>query len=129
MKALAGLLLLLTPLLAASGPTQADVENWMSVWQKREGLQDRNIKLSFVHQSKLDGKNTIADVEWWETPGTANIRFAYPAELETVFGDTPAEARDEARRIVIHELLHLVIGGLGSGKGAAWRRLIWMTWI
>jgi hypothetical protein len=102
--------------------SEEDIQHWLAVWQKREGLEDRNIRYRFVHQRELGG-NFIADVEWWETPGQARIRFIYPAELETVIGDTPAEAREDAQRSVIHELMHLIIAGLyddGSGRGNAW---------
>jgi hypothetical protein len=109
-------------LCAASAVTEDDIRAWLALWQKREGLEHRDIRLSFVHQSVL-GRNFVADVEWWETPGVASIRCLYPGELQTVFGDTPAEAREEAQRMVIHELLHLVLAGLyddGDGRGNIW---------
>jgi hypothetical protein len=102
--------------------SEADIQHWLAVWQKREGLEERTINLRFVHQREV-GRGGMADVEWWRTPGTASIRFIYPEELETVFGDTPAKAWEEAQRGVIHELMHLVIAGLyddGSGRGSGW---------
>lgn len=107
-------------LIAASAVTEAEIYSWLAIWQQREGLEQRNIRLRFVHQRELElGRNIVAEVQW-ATPDAANIRFVYPEELETVFGDTPALARDEAQRVVIHELMHLVVAGLyddGSGKG------------
>lgn len=108
-------------LFAASSVTETDIYSWLALWQKREGLERRNIHLRVVRQSEMP-RNVIGDVEWWRTPGKANIRIVRGADLERVYGDTPAEARSDAELTVIHELTHLVLSGLyddGSGRGSA----------
>ena len=106
---------------ATAAVSTEDVRRWLDIWKQREGVE-RPITLRFVHQSEL-GSHVIANVEWWHTVGQANILFTYPEELETVFHYSPEEARGWAQRAVIHELMHLVLGGLyedGSGRGNAW---------
>jgi hypothetical protein len=110
------------PLFAASAVSEADINAWLSLWQKREGLEQRDIRLRIVHQSEMP-RNIIGDVEWWETPGEAHIRVVCADDLETVYGDTPAVVRYEVERTVIHELMHLVLAGLyddGTGRGSTW---------
>jgi hypothetical protein len=102
--------------------SESDIQHWLAVWQKREGLEQRDIRLRIVRQSEMP-RDIIGDVEWWETPGQAHIRIVCAEDLETVYGDTPAEALSEVERAVIHELMHLVLSGLyddGSGRGNAW---------
>lgn len=102
--------------------SRADVEHWLSVWQKREGLEGWNIELRIVRQSEML-PHIIGDVEWWETPGKVHIRVLCAEDLKTVYGQTPMQIRWQVERVVIHELMHLVLSGLyddGSGGGNAW---------
>jgi hypothetical protein len=101
--------------------SEDDVRQWVVLWVGREGLEDRRITYRFVHQREL-GARHIADVEWWTTPGVANIRFVFPEELQTVFRMDGLTAYFNAQRMVIHELTHILLGGLyddGSGHGSA----------
>jgi hypothetical protein len=107
---------------ASSAASEDDIRHWLALWQRREGLGWLSINLRIVRQSELP-RNVIGDVDWWETPGQAHIRVVCAEDLETVYDDTPAKARSEIERTVIHELMHLVLFGLyddGSGRGQAW---------
>jgi|GEM_PF-3787003 len=109
------------PCFAAGAVSEADIYRWLALWQKREGLEHRDIKLRIVRASEMP-RNIIGDVEWWETPGWAQIRVVGSDDLQRVYGDSPAFARYEVERIVIHELMHLVLSGLyddGDGRGSA----------
>jgi hypothetical protein len=110
------------PCFAARAVTEDDVRQWLAVWQKREGLENWDISLEFVHASMWQGK-ADAVVRWGGAPCKAEISFSYPEEFETFFGKPPALAHWWAEKAVIHELMHLVLSGLyddGAGSNTAW---------
>jgi hypothetical protein len=115
-------LTLCAPCFAASAVSEAEIYQWLALWEKREGLEHRDIRLSIVRASELP-RGIDGDVEWWEVPGWAHIRVVGSDDLERVYHETPAEARYEVQCTIIHELLHLVLSQLydgGDGRGDAW---------
>jgi hypothetical protein len=101
-------------LFAASNVTLADIKSWVALWQKREGLEQWKISVQIVRQSKLP-PDVDGDVFWEGNPATAKIRVLCAADMERIYGWSPAEARRESELIVVHELMHLVLAPLDGG--------------
>ena len=100
-------------LLAAGGAvTDAEVYSWLSVWQRREGLEQWKIRLRIVHRSELP-RGTIGHVSWsagaYGGPGAAEIRVLYPSEMASLYRLPPRRWTEHA---VVHELMHLVLAPL-----------------
>ena len=100
---------------ASRSVTQADVEAWTAVWQKREGLQNWKISVRIVRRAELP-PGVVGDVywrnDWLDRRPSADIRVLCAEDLEGLFGETPAVARRESEETVVHELMHLVLSPL-----------------
>lgn len=107
------------PAPAQAAVSEDDILLWLSVWKRRMDVR-QNVNLRAVRVAEFQGRNAICDVDWWQTPGTMNIRILCSEDLQRVYGYTAARARDDLERTVIHELMHIVTSGLyddGSGRG------------
>jgi hypothetical protein len=104
---------------AASVVSEADVTSWLALWQRRTGLEQWTIKLRIVHQNELPRGAAACvyqrvsgpDIDMRTlrriiSPGTAEIRVLYPAEMASIYHLSP---RPWAEHAVIHELMHLVL--------------------
>ncbi|MBV8844966.1 MAG: hypothetical protein JO307_19335 [Bryobacterales bacterium] len=109
--------------LAASGSavTQEEIRSWVTLWQKRLNLEQWELDVRIVRQSEL-GMDRYGDA-WWEWGHKAHIRVGRYEDQLNLWKASPAAARYRVQHVVVHELLHLVIGDLydnGSGRGNAW---------
>ena len=98
---------------AAQDVTQADIDAWLSIWQRREGLQDWKINARIVGAGELE-RQTIGDVRWWEPTRTAEMRVLSAADLQRLYGYSAASVRTQTEETVVHELMHVVMRGLGN---------------
>lgn len=107
--------------------TQTDVDRWVAVWQKREGLQNWKIAVRLARQDELPPR-VVGDVDWrndWlDRRPSASIRVLCAEDLERIYGETPATARLESEETVVHELMHLVLSPLEVPKSRAQKRQV-----
>lgn len=100
---------------AAAQVTQADINLWVALWQKREGLEQWTIDARIVHKSEMPA-NTDGDVLYWASSHTANIRVLCATDMEAIYHLPPASARRESELVVVHELMHVLLGSLNTGQ-------------
>ena len=105
---LACLALLVTALARGETVSLADLQGWLSVWQKREGLDQWKINLRVVRQGEL-GSGNDGDVIWSEDTGTARMRVLCAADMPKTGPSTPSEIRRESELVIVHELMHLLL--------------------
>jgi hypothetical protein len=107
---LAWLALLGAALLRGQAFSQADLQQWLAVWQQKQQLQDWNIEIRIARRNEL-GPN-VGDVHF-QGGKRAQIRVLDAAECTYV----PApKVRRYTELTVAHELVHLSVLPLGKGE-------------
>ena len=87
--------------------TQAQVEGWVRVWQKRLALNDWKIEAKIVRQWQLP-RGTIANIHWSLPRKTATIKV-----LDSADSTLPrSEITRDTELSVVHELVHLSMAKL-----------------
>ena len=117
---LACLALLVTALARGETVSLADLQGWLSVWQKREGLDQWKINLRVVRQGEV-GSGNDGDVMWSADTGTARMRVLCAADMAKTGPSTPSEIRRESELVIVHELMHLLLVPI-SGNYWNWSR-------
>jgi hypothetical protein len=124
MKFVAGLLILTggalfasappdqTSALPAAGPrqtivTQAQVDRWLQIWQKRLALDDWKIEAHIVRQNDLN-RDTLGNLKWSASGHTATIKVLDPLDYDMPAALIPSDIE----RTVVHELVHLELSVL-----------------
>ncbi len=101
-----------TPAAVAEGKakpviTNAQVANWVRVWQKRLHLEDWKVEAHIVHPSDLR-PDTLGNLKWNSASHTATIRVLSPTDY-----DLPAaDVAEDMEYTVVHELIHLQLSAL-----------------
>ena len=74
-----------------------------ALWQKRLQLQDWDVTYVMARQHEFSTPNTHGSCHKWSATKTAEIKIAYPDEL-----DTSRPWVFEFEETIVHELLHLM---------------------
>jgi len=94
--------------------TQAQVDRWVEVWQKRLALAEWRVQARIVRQSDLNPE-TLGNLKWTARDHSASIKVLDPRDY-----DMPADQiAADMERTVVHELVHLELSVLprnGSRK-------------
>jgi hypothetical protein len=124
MKFVAGLLILTGGVLLAAAPpeypsvlpgtgaepaivTQAQVDRWLQIWQKRLALDDWKIEAHIVRQDDLN-HDTLGNLKWNAAGHTATIKVLNPLDYDMPEALIPSDIE----RTVLHELVHLELSVL-----------------
>lgn len=124
MKFVAGLLILTGGVLLASAPpdyssvlpsagagqtivSQAQVDRWLQIWQKRLALDDWTIEAHIVRQDDLN-HDTLGNLKWSASGHTATIKVLNPLDYDMPATQIPSDIE----RTVLHELVHLELSVL-----------------
>jgi hypothetical protein len=104
----------------ATGPgetfSQADLQQWLAVWQRKQQLQDWSIGIAVAGWSELGGNvgdsRTLGGKRAW-------IRVLNAAECRAHCGPDigPDKVRKWSELTVVHELVHVSLAGLQGGNG------------
>ena len=87
--------------------TQAQVEGWLKVWQRRLALTDWKIEAKIVRQWQLP-RGTIANIHWSLPRKSATIKI-----LDSADSTLPrSEIVRDTELSVVHELVHLSMAKL-----------------
>jgi hypothetical protein len=96
-------------LLRGQAVSQADLQQWLAVWQEKQQLQDWSIEITVARQRDL-GSNNDGEVQWSDGQ-RARIRVLDAAELTYV----PAgNVRKYTELIIVHELVHVSLASLSG---------------
>jgi hypothetical protein len=87
--------------------TDAQVSNWVRVWQKRLRLDDWKIEARIVRASELK-PDTLGNLKWNSVSRTATIKVLSPLDYDAATGDIA----EDIEYTVVHELLHLQLAVL-----------------
>jgi len=123
MKFVVGLLTLLCGVSLASAPpqsssdpsavdkqaivTQAQVDHWLQIWQKRLALDEWKVQVHIVRQIDLN-PDTLGHLKWSSENHTADIKVLDPRDYDMPSALIPADIE----RTVVHELVHLELSVL-----------------
>ena len=94
--------------------TQAQVDRWLQIWQKRLALADWKVQANIVRQADLN-PDTLGNLKWSSKDHTASIKVLDPRDYDMPAQQIPADIE----RTVVHELVHLELSVLprnGSRK-------------
>ena len=94
--------------------TQAQVDDWTRMWQKRLDLGEWNITTLIVRSSDLK-PDTLGNLKWNTANRSAVIKVLNPADYEL----PSSEIATDIEYTVVHELIHLQLSVLphdGSTK-------------
>ncbi len=94
-------------------PAGDEYQQLLSIWQKREGLEDWKITLRVVRQSELP-RGSDGDIDWSQQPGAAVIRILCASDMASIYGWWPSELHRENELVIVHELMHLLLRPLGD---------------
>lgn len=87
--------------------TEAQVADWVRLWQKRLRLEDWKIDVRIVRSSELK-PDTLGNLKWNSITRTATIKVLNPTDY-----DIPADAvPEDMEYTVLHELIHLQLSVL-----------------
>jgi len=87
--------------------TAAQVDAWMTKWQKRLGLENWDVKAMIVHPCDLKPE-TLGNLHWDLEAKTATIRVLNPADYDMPAAEIPTDMEFT----VLHELVHLQLAVL-----------------
>lgn len=87
--------------------TDAQVANWVRLWQKRLRLDDWKIEARIVRSSELK-PDTLGNLKWNSITHSAAIKVLNPVDY-----DIPVDAvPEDMEYTVLHELIHLQLSAL-----------------
>ncbi len=86
---------------------EAQVQDWLRMWQNRLHLDDWKVTLRIVHSSELK-PNTLGNLKWNHTDHTAVMKVLNPEDYELPAADIP----EDMEYTVVHELIHLQLSVL-----------------
>jgi len=122
MKAVAVMVLGAVVCLGATVPStdkpvvsQAQVDEWTKVWQKRLDLNEWTISTLIVRVGELR-PDTLGNLKWNSGNRTAVIKVLNPADYELPSSEIPTDIE----YTIVHEMIHLQLAALphdGSSKG------------
>lgn len=87
--------------------TDAQVSNWVRVWQKRLRLDDWRIESRIVRSTELK-PDTLGNLKWNSVSKTAVIKVLSPLDYDAANVDIA----EDIEYTVLHELLHLQLAVL-----------------
>jgi hypothetical protein len=87
--------------------TDAQVANWVRVWQKRLRLDDWKVDAHIVRSTDLKPE-TLGNLKWNTATHTAVIKVLNPLDYNL----SPAEIAEDIEYTVVHELVHLQLSVL-----------------
>ncbi len=87
--------------------TDAQVEHWLKIWQKRLSLQDWMISAKIVRSSELK-PDTMGNLRWNSATRSATIRVMHPLDYDLPLSEVPADVEFT----IVHELIHLQLSVL-----------------
>jgi len=93
--------------------TDAQVHDWLHVWQKRLKLEDWKIDVRIVRVWDLE-HGTLGHIDWSVPHKTAVIKVLSPADYELPQDKIPADIELS----VVHELVHLQLASLPLNKSS-----------
>lgn len=85
----------------------AQVSNWVRLWQKRLHLEDWKVEVRIVPATDLR-PDTLGNLKWNSLARTAVIKVLSPADYEI----PAAEVAEDMEYTVVHELVHLQLSAL-----------------
>jgi hypothetical protein len=93
--------------------TDAQVHDWLQVWQRRLRLEDWKIDVKIVRVWELE-QGTLGHIDWSIPHKTATIKVLNPVDYELPKDRIPADMELS----VVHELVHLHLSVLPLNKSS-----------
>ena len=87
--------------------TQAQLDRWVQIWQKRLTLSDWKIDAHIARQRDLN-PDTLGNLKWNADSHKATIKVLDPRDYDMPAAQIPSDIE----RTVVHELIHLELSGL-----------------
>src|ERR1035441_6743827 len=82
--------------------TEAQVADWVRLWQKRLRLEDWKVDAHIVRSTDLK-PDTLGNLKWNTATHTAVIKVLNPLDYDI----PPAAVAEDVEYTVVHELIHL----------------------
>jgi hypothetical protein len=93
--------------------TEAQVQRWLKIWQKRLSLEDWDITAHIVRSRELK-PDTLGNLRWNSTSKTAVVRLMDPFDYDL----PPEEIPSDMEYTVVHELVHLQLATIPKAAGS-----------
>lgn len=93
--------------------TEAQVQRWLKIWQKRLALDDWDISTHIVRSRELK-PDTLGNLRWNSASKTAVVRLMDPFDYEL----PPEEIPSDMEYTVVHELVHLQLALIPKAPGS-----------
>jgi hypothetical protein len=87
--------------------TEAQVADWVRLWQKRLRLEDWKVDAHIVRSTDLK-PDTLGNLKWNTATHTAVIKVLNPLDYDI----PPAAVAEDVEYTVVHELIHLQLSVL-----------------
>lgn len=93
--------------------TDAQVQHWLKIWQRRLALDDWDISARVVRSRDLK-PDTLGNLRWNSANKTAIIRLMDPLDYDL----PPDEIPNDMEYTVVHELIHLQLAVIPKAPGS-----------
>lgn len=93
--------------------TDAQLDRWLKIWQKRLALDDWQINAQLVRSWELK-PDTLGNLRWNSVSKVATIRVMDPQDYDLRASEIPTDIE----YTVVHELIHLQLSSIPKAPGA-----------
>lgn len=93
--------------------TDAQLDRWLKLWQKRLSLGDWQISAELVRSWELK-PDTLGNLRWNSASKMATIRVMSPQDYDL----RPSEIPTDIEYTIVHELIHLQLALIPKAAGA-----------